>query len=266
MRAYGGEIGISLKSLVVYERVQPLQIVDVPYFLHRRQDELCFISQQYLDHKWRIVYRIDNWHEIQRREAMEGVQFTHRELCTLNTHELLVLLVSFLVCIGANRFSLDPGDSHEDNAPCADFFKMEEFLAPNSLTTRTTTLSNSNGNGDGNGNTTVSKLRFIQHRMERADFKKEISPTSTDIATITGLTLRSDLLQATVRSLSPPEECAFGEYALIHARLHFSCATPPKAYNAPVVWDSIVSLFPSLLEIASLVLRIPKFSPSLFIT
>jgi hypothetical protein len=111
IRSRGGDVGMALDSVVVYQRVQPLSVGDLPYFLHRRQDSLCYSSQLYLNEKWNLAYRYDNWHEKQRLESLLGVDIDLGEALgspadqIITVHPVSVqLLVCFLVAIGANRF------------------------------------------------------------------------------------------------------------------------------------------------------------------
>jgi hypothetical protein len=125
IRARGGDVGMALNSMVVYEKVQPLKLEDVPYFLHRRQDELCFMSQAYLAHKWRIKYRTDCWHETQRSDALRDISFTAIPADFATT---LALATSFLVLAGANRFCITSGDVNLPAASAA-WQNMEELLS-----------------------------------------------------------------------------------------------------------------------------------------
>lgn len=102
IRVRGGDVGIALNSVVTYVKVQPLQLDDIAYFVHRRQDELCFMSQRYLSHKWRINYRTDRWHAKQLHEALLGARF-----CKIDDPLSAVRLVlCMLVAAGASRFAL----------------------------------------------------------------------------------------------------------------------------------------------------------------
>jgi hypothetical protein len=112
IRCRGGDVGMALDSVVVYQRVQPLAFGDLPYFLHRRQDSLCYGSQIYLNQKWNISYRYDRWHEKQRYESILGVDLDLEKILgsTAAEQKMMVnplfvqLLVCFFVAVGANRF------------------------------------------------------------------------------------------------------------------------------------------------------------------
>lgn len=107
IRSRGGEIGMALDSVVLYQRLQPLGLLDLPYFLHRRQDSLCFSSQIYLNKKWGISYRYDRWHEKQRSDSLRGMKYDLGEnlLSLQNRHQIVELIACFLVAVGSNRFS-----------------------------------------------------------------------------------------------------------------------------------------------------------------
>jgi hypothetical protein len=237
IRARGGDVGMALRSVVVYEKVQPLQLEDLPYFLHRRQDELCFMSQEYLAHKWRIRYRTDCWHEAQRSDALRGI-FLGAVPANFNT--TLTLVVSFLVMTGANRFCATTGCGPPSLA--ASWQNMEELLTKGFSPTPQRLL-----------------LHFQQVRLEKVLF--ESPPERVSIVHLRGV----ERLQRSeaVWTASPPEVSAYCDSTIFRLTLVLPpCekpSTPGDAAASPhMSMNALEERYLKLLGLCSLVLQFEK--------
>lgn len=111
IRTRGGEIGLAINSVVVYQRIQPLLTVDdLVYFINRRQDSYCFASQKYLNEKWNIQYRFDRWHEKQRFDSILNTKFSNEMIQKYNLYERYLpvpLILCFFTIVGANKFKFN---------------------------------------------------------------------------------------------------------------------------------------------------------------
>ena len=238
IRLNGGDVTMALNSIVIYEKVQPLHVADIPYFLHRRQDEICLKSQEYLSYKWHIKYRTDCWHEKQRREALQGLDLSVSTSVELEDDQIkLSLLVCFLVSIGGNRFMIH---NNNDNNSCIGSntytpqCNMEEIIPLIS-----TYLSNLQSEAE-------TTLYFTQVKVSEFSFPKQ-SAESRSLLGVTGVELIPVVEMMALHSL--PESDAYTDYTLL-------CATiTTSSSGSTEYWKKLSVQHPVLARLFSLVLR-----------
>lgn len=116
IRSRGGDFGMDISAVVMYEKVQPLHLYDIPYFIQRRQDVLCFMSQAYLNHKWGIDYEMDSWQDEQVDKALKNLNIDVRSMQGGNLGFLghIELIISLLVAAGMSEFRCDTTSSCDD--------------------------------------------------------------------------------------------------------------------------------------------------------
>ena len=131
----GGDVGMAINSVVVYQRIQPVTIDDIAYFINRRQDSFCFASQRYLNEKWNIEYRYDQWHEKQRFDSILNLNLDKQLIDRSAMYEEYLpirLILCFFTAIGANKFKFDhENDDETDIKVGLSFDKFYNHISTN---------------------------------------------------------------------------------------------------------------------------------------
>lgn len=241
IRARGGDVGMALNSVITYVKAQPLQLEDVPYFVHRRQDELCYMSQQYLNHKWRINYGTDRWHAKQLHEALRGARFSGVEV----ERSALRLVLCMFVSAGANRFRLTGYSEEFDTGTARKMESAYEMLAA----VHEKLLQDSPQ--------TDIVLAFAQDAIKQYSF--DTPSSSVDLSTVVGIDRLTSLDAALSHHGNRVGTDAYAQYRFYKIcwteKVHSSRDRDATCNSGSVLWETVCSAQPCLRHLFSLVLR-----------